>query len=170
MGRGGSGAVDVNVLAPLRSASAVDAHVLARLGDAVARLRALDPSAWVTGLSPAGARAVWVAAIDALAAPDAARELPGIAPAVLAVIGSANVFSAPLEWMAGAWARGVRVRVKPASGHEAIVHAMAGCLPDGEGTHAVQVHCYAGGDAVADTTEAVAGGWAREPGIIAIGV
>ncbi len=150
MGRGGSGALDVNVLAPPGSASAVDARVQARLGDAVARLRALDPSAWDTGLSPAGARAVWAAAVDALVAPDAARELPGTVPTVLAVIGSANVFTAPLEWMAGAWVRGVRVRVKPASGHEAIVHAMAGCLPDGEGTHPVQVHCYAGGDAVAE--------------------
>ena len=150
MGRGGSGALDVNVLAPPGSASAVDARVEARLGDAVARLRALDPSAWDTGLSPAGALAAWTAAIDALAAPGAARELRGIAPSVLAVIGSANVFTAPLEWMAGAWARGVRVRVKPASGQEAIVHAMAGCLPDGEGTHAVEVHAYAGGDAVAE--------------------
>ncbi len=132
--------------APPWSTSDVDRPAHARIAGAVARLRTLDPSTWDTGLSPEGARVAWAGAVDALAAPDAARTLPGRAPRVLAIVGSANVFTAPLEWMVGAWARGVAVRVKPASGHENIVRAMASCLPAGEGTHAPEVHVYAGGD------------------------
>ena len=137
-------------LLPPWSTSAVDPLVHGRIHGAVGSLRALEPAAWDTGLSPAGARAAWGVALDALAAPDAARALVGTPPQAIAIIGSANVFTAPLEWMVGAWARGVRVRVKPASGHEGFVRAMAACLPEGEGTRAPEVHAYAGGDLAAE--------------------
>lgn len=91
----------------------------------IARLRALDPAAWGTGLSPENARACWAGALDALDPAVLAAPVPGRAPRAVLIVGSGNVFTAPLPWMLHLVARGVRVLIKPATGHEIAVRAMA---------------------------------------------
>ena len=108
------------------------------------RLAAVDAAGLGTGLSPAGARAAWAAAIEGAASADASRPLPGRAPHTVAIIASANVFTAPLEW---AWAlsqRGVRVILKSARGLAPVGETLATYLPG------VEHHPWRGGDVEAE--------------------
>jgi hypothetical protein len=107
-------------------------------------LAALDPADWGTGLSPANARACWAAAISCIGPDALANPLPGTPPRRVLIIGSANVFTAPLEWMVMLAARGVPVRIKPATGQEAAARAMAACIPG------VEVREWRGGDEAAE--------------------
>src|SRR5688572_23607379 len=124
----------------------------------IARLAALDAAAWDTGLSPAMARACWSAALSCIGPEALARVVPGTPPRAVLLVCSGNVFTAPLEWMVMLAARGVRVIVKPATGHEAAVRAMAGCVPGAE------VREWVGGDEAAEATAV-----AEADGVIAFG-
>ena len=74
----------------------------------------MDPCAWNTGLSPAGARLAQEVAVD-LALADS-LERPGCTPPSTLVIWCAsNVFTAPLEWTALFCALGSRVVLKAPS-------------------------------------------------------
>ena len=112
-------------------------------------LRALDPSAWGLPLSAANARATWVDAVDALEAADrqeaVTTPLPGTPPRRVVIVCSANVYVAPLPWLAQLCLRGVEVRLKPARGQELAIRAMAGCFPGTE------VRVWRGGDVEAET-------------------
>jgi hypothetical protein len=91
----------------------------------LAELAALDPAAWATGLSDANARACWAAAVADLDPAALTAPVAGTPPRAVLVICSGNVFTAPLPWLLHLAARGVRTLVKPASGQEASVEAMA---------------------------------------------
>lgn len=121
-------------------------------------LAALDPSSWYTRLSPENARACWAAALSCITPEALAAGVPGTPPRTVLILCSSNVFTAPLEWMAQLSVRGVHVRVKPATGHEAAVHAMASAIPN------VEVVEWTGGD-VASEAAALAG----VDGVIAFG-
>jgi len=110
----------------------------------VERLRALDPTAWGLPLSPENARRTWTDAVEAVASADCTSPLPGVAPSRVLLIGSANVYTALLPWMAHLSGRGVPVRVKPARGQAAAIEAMAGCFPG------VEVRAWTGGDEAAE--------------------
>jgi hypothetical protein len=124
----------------------------------LARLRELDPARWDTGLSDAGARAAWEDAIEAVEVVDLTAPRSGTPPRRVAIIGSANVFTAPLPWMLHLAGRGVAVRVKPARGQEDAVRAMA------EAIGGIEVRTWRGGDVMPEA-EALDG----VDGVIAFG-
>lgn len=93
------------------------------------RWAAMDPSAWDTGLSPAGARRALAEASEAVLAADLQRLLPAdrlfIPPRELLIWCSSNVFTAPLEWTAAFVALGSRVTLKAPSASPASTLALA---------------------------------------------
>lgn len=119
-------------------------------------LRALDPTAWGLPLSAAMARATWADAVDACAAAPVDRP-DGVPPRRVAIVASANVYTAPLGWMVQLRRLGVEVVVKPARGHAAAVGAMARAV-------GAEVRAWTGGD-----LEAEARGLADAEGVIAFG-
>lgn len=127
------------------------------LASVIARLRALDPTAWGFGLSPENLRTTWVDAVDALERADVDSPLAGTAPRRVLLIASANVHVAPLPWMVHLGARGVEVRVKPARGQLAAVQAMAEII-------GAEVTPWVGGD-----IDAEARAMADVDGVIAFG-
>ncbi len=108
------------------------------------RLRALDPADWPTGLSSAGSRAAWLAALSCIGPDALARSIPGTPPRAVLIIASGNVFTAPVEWCVQLAHRGVRVLLKPATGQESIAHAIATAIPG------VEVRTWEGGDLAAE--------------------
>jgi len=94
--------------------------------DALCRL---DAAKWDTGLSPANARACWAGALSTLGAEGRPRVDRGRAPRAVGLIASANVFTAPLEWLVQLAARGVPTLLKPARGQTGMAEAWAGCIP-----------------------------------------
>lgn len=90
-------------------------------------LGALDPSAWSTGLSDAGARFAWQVACDALTddALDVAWARGGEPYRAAAFVAARTVFTAPLEWCAVLLGRGTEVRVKHPRGHGGAARALA---------------------------------------------
>lgn len=84
--------------------------------------------------------------------------MAGRAPRTVAIVCSANVYVAPLPWLAQLTLRGVAVRVKPARGQEAAIRAIAACFPRTE------VHVWKGGD-----VEAEAAALRDVDGVIAFG-
>ncbi|MFZ5475601.1 MAG: acyl-CoA reductase [Myxococcota bacterium] len=122
------------------------------------RLAQLDPAAWDTGLSPENARACWQAALSCVTPEALTGPVSGTRPDAVLIVCSGNVFTAPLEWMLLLAARGVRVIVKPASGQEAAVRAMAACIPG------VEVREWQGGD-----VEAEAAAMREVRGVVAFG-
>jgi hypothetical protein len=127
------------------------------LPNALAALAALDPADWGTGLSPEGAREAWGAAVAELDPEALAAPVAGHAPRAVLIVCSGNVFTAPLPWMLHLAARGVRVLVKPATGQEAAVRAMAAIT-------GAEVREWRGGDA-----DAEAAATAEVDGVIAFG-
>lgn len=119
--------------------------------------RRLDPAAWDTGLSPANARLCWQTALDALDAPLPAPPA-GRPPRRVLLIGSANVFTAPIPWIYLLHMLGVQVRVKPARGQQAVVEALA------DGVEGVEVRVWSGGD-----TDAEADAMTDVDGVMAFG-
>jgi hypothetical protein len=107
---------------------------------ALERLAALDPTGWGTGLSAENARACWDATLGDLDRNAILAPLDARPPAAVLIVCSGNVFTAPLPWMLHLRARDVRVLVKPASGQEAAIDAMAACIPG------VEVRRWRGGD------------------------
>lgn len=91
----------------------------------LAPLLALDAADFDTGLSPSNARAAWNEALALAAMADTTRSLPGRPPGAVAIIASANVFTAPLEWAYQLAARGVRVVLKAASAQGKAASALA---------------------------------------------
>ncbi len=102
-------------------------------------LARLDAASFDTGLSPENARACWLDALELADQADLARPLTGTAPRAVAIIASANVFTAPLEWAYQLAARGVRVVLKAASRQQGSAAALA-ALPG------VEVRSWLGGD------------------------
>ncbi len=144
------------MIAPAWRDAPVDPDALRTANAMLERLAGLDPCAWGGGaqpprnaprvpqLSAEGTRAAWRAACDAFHAEDFARGVPGAAPRRVLIIASANVFTAPLEWMLHLAARGVAVRVKPARGQLDIVTALAATLdPTGR---RIEVSPWSGGE------------------------
>lgn len=107
-------------------------------------LRALDPTAWGTGLSPANARASWDAALSCFDPDALARPVTGTPPRAVLIVASRNVFTAPLEWLLHLRARGVRVLLKPARGQVAACRAMADAIGG------VELREWHGGDVEAE--------------------
>ncbi len=107
-------------------------------------LRALDPAGWGLPLSDAMAAVTWAEAVDALEAADLAAPVAGRAPRRVAIIASANVYTAPLPWIAQLAAHGVEVVVKPARGQLAAMTAIAACFVG------VSVRPWIGGDVDAE--------------------
>lgn len=107
---------------------------------AIARLRALDPTGWGHGLSAAAAEHTWRDAVDALTRADLVGPVPGAPPRRVLLVASANVYVAPLPWIAHLAGRGVEVRVKPARGQLDAMLAIASCFPG------VTVTPFVGGD------------------------
>lgn len=103
-------------------------------------LRTLDPVQWNTGLSPENARVCWTEAIDALARAQVDIPLSGRAPQKVLIIASANVFTAPLPWLALLSQQGVHIRLKAARGLLPVAQAMATAFPQ------VEVQDWRGGD------------------------
>lgn len=119
-------------------------------------LRALDPTRWELPLSPAMARATWDDAVAACAvAPVDAP--PGRAPRRVAIVASANVYTAPLGWMVQLRRLGVEVVVKPARGHLLAAQAMAAAV-------GAEVRAWRGGDVAAEVA-----GLADVDGVLAFG-
>ena len=121
-------------------------------------LRALEPAGWGLPLSDTMAAITWAEAVDALEAADLAAPVPGRAPRRAAIIVAANVYTAPLPWIAQLVARGVEVVVKPARGQLAAITAIAGCF------RGVSVRPWIGGD-----LDAEAAALADVDGVIAFG-
>jgi hypothetical protein len=115
----------------------------------LAPLALLDAADFDTGLSPENARHAWSVALRCASCADLDRPLPGTTPAAVAIIASANVFTAPLEWCFQLVARGVRVVLKAASA-QAGAAAAIGQLPG------VDVRRWTGGE-LADEARALAG-------------
>jgi hypothetical protein len=125
------------VTVPAWAESPVEAAALDAATAMLERLGRVDPCSWGGGappprnappaaaLSAAGTQAAWHAALDGMVPEDFARRVPGAPPGRVLIIASANVFTAPLEWMLHLAARGVDVRVKPARGQLEAVQAMA---------------------------------------------
>jgi hypothetical protein len=139
----------------------VDAQVRARVVAMLAELRACEPAAWATGLSIEGARAAWEAALAGLDPDDTSRRVDGRPPRRVGIVCSGNVYTAPLEWTVALVARGVDVVLKPASGHEVVVEAIAHAIEAGVAAAAraddgvrrggrVAVRCWHGGDVDAE--------------------
>lgn len=110
---------------------------------ALERLAALDAAEFDTGLSPETARACWSTALACADLADLSRPLQGSPPGAVAIIASANVFTAPLEWAYQLAGRGVRVLLKAASSQRASAAAIGRI----EG---VEVDHWQGGDVVAE--------------------
>ncbi len=119
----------------------------------LAALAALDPAGWATGLSDANARACWAGAVADLDADALTAPVAGTPPRAALIVCSGNVFTAPLPWMLHLRARGVRTIVKPATGQEIAIRAMA-ALVDAEvrewrgGEEAAEAEAMAEVDAV----------------------
>lgn len=96
--------------------------------DALARL---DPTTWGTGLTPPMARRAWATTLERFTAPRTRADLRG---ATVLVVGSANVYTAPLPWLVHLAGAGARVLVKPASGQEAAVAAMVAAVVSAGGS------------------------------------
>lgn len=96
------------------------------------RLRNLDPSAFDTGLSPAGAGAAWNAALEALSdeALERAAEAPGVPWSSATFIAARTVFTAPIEWLALLLGHGTAVRWKSAAGARVSAQAIAAAAED----------------------------------------
>ncbi len=133
---------------------------------ALARLAALDPTGWSTGLSEANARACWAAALDALDPDTLLAPVAGTRPGAVLVVCSGNVYTAPLPWLLHLVARGVRVIAKPASGQEASVRAMAGAIG---APGLLEVRTWRGGDRGEDDSAAEAATLAEVDGVVAFG-
>lgn len=129
----------------------------------LARLAALDPAAWGTGLSPENARAGWASAVGDLDAAALLAPVSGTQPRGVLLICSGNVFTAPLPWLLHFAARGVPTIVKPASGQEAAVRAMAGAIGG------IDVRVWRGTDATAADLAAEAAALAEVDGVMAFG-
>lgn len=110
---------------------------------ALERLAALDAADFGTGLSPANARACWATALAGADLADIARPLPGRPPRDVAIIASANVFTAPLEWAYQLVCRGVHVVLKAATAQRASAAAIGRI----EG---IDVQHWQGGDVAAE--------------------
>jgi hypothetical protein len=123
----------------------------------LAALAALDPAAWGTGLSSENARACWGVAVADLDAATLAAPVAGNAPRAVLIVCSGNVFTAPLPWMLHFAARGVRTLVKPATGQEHAVRAMAALT-------GAEVRVWRGGD-----LDAEAAAIAEVDGVMAFG-
>jgi hypothetical protein len=128
------------------------------LSAALAHLGALDPAAWGTGLSEANARACWTAAVGDLDPVALSAPVAGRPPRAVLIVCSGNVFTAPLPWMLHLAARGVRTLVKPATGQEAAVAAMADAIGG------VELRAWRGGN-----VDAEAAALAEVDGVIAFG-
>ncbi len=122
----------------------------ADLSAALARLGALDPADWPTGLSAANVRACWDGALADLDAVALTSPVAGTPPRAVLIVCSSNVFTAALPWMLHLRVRGIRTLVKPASGQERAIEAQA------EAIGGVEVHAWQGGDVRAEA-EALAG-------------
>ncbi len=109
----------------------------------LARLAALDAAEFGTGLSSQNARACWSTALACADLADNRRPLPGTRPRAVAIIASANVFTAPLEWAYQLASRGVHVVLKAASAQRASAAAIGRI----EG---VEVQHWRGGDLAAE--------------------
>ncbi|MDP2308669.1 MAG: acyl-CoA reductase [Pseudomonadota bacterium] len=119
------------------------------VASAIARLAALDPAGWGTGLSDANARACWAAAVGDLDPAALTADVAGTRPRAVLIVCSSNVYTAALPWMLHLAARGVRVIVKPASGQEAAIEAMATAIGDlGDGR--IEVRSWRGGELAAE--------------------
>lgn len=105
--------------------------------DALARI---DAATLGTALPPAHARAAWALAIEGARSVRTELELLGPAPRAVALVASANVFTAPIEWVWALSARGVRVVLKSARGLAAVGEALAAALPG------VEARDWRGGD------------------------
>jgi hypothetical protein len=138
----------VSPVLPHWASAPVDPALLRVAMQVLLRLRACDPSVWGTGLSSAGARAAWAAALDALSPDMLARKLPGALPRRVGIVCSGNVFTAPLEWTFALTLRGVEVVLKPATGQEGSVAAIAAALSGLPGR--VHVRAWRGGDETAE--------------------
>ncbi len=132
------------VARPAWASAPVDPALQARAEQTLERLRACSPEVWATGLSAAGARYAWEAALTGLESDDLARRLVGAAPRRVGIVCSGNVFIAPLEWVVSLALRGVDVVLKPATGQEAAVHGMVAALSGLPGR--VEVAMWRGGD------------------------
>lgn len=108
------------------------------------RLAELDAAPLSPTLSPANARACWAAAVDGARRVDLGRALPGPLPACVTIVASANVFTAPMEWVWALGSRGVRVILKSARGLTAVGEALAVALPN------VEHRAWRGGDEAAE--------------------
>mgnify|MGYP003393948598 CR=1 FL=1 len=95
----------------------------------LSRLAQYDAAPFAPELSPENARSCWTFALHCAATADNDRPLSGHAPRCVLLIASANVFTAPLEWAWQLSQRGVRVVIKAAREHSAVVHALAAELP-----------------------------------------
>ncbi len=123
-----------------------------------AALRALDPAGWGLPLSDPMARVTWTEALDAVDLADLGEVVVGRAPRRVAIVASANVYTAPLPWAVHLAARGVEVVIKPARGQVAAMTAIAACLPG------VTVRPWTGGD-----VDAEAAALADVDGVLAFG-
>lgn len=113
------------------------------MSPALEPLATLDPAAFDTGLSPENARACWSTALACASMADLSRPLPGSPPGAVAIIASANVFTAPLEWAYQLAGRGVKVYLKASSAQRASAAAIGRI----EG---VEVGHWRGGDVAAE--------------------
>lgn len=132
------------VARPAWASAPVDPALRACAEATLERLRACGPEGWATGLSAAGAKHAWDAALAGLVPDDLARRLEGAAPRRVGIVCSGNVFIAPLEWTFSLALRGVDVVLKPATGQEATVHGMVAALAGLPGR--VEVAMWKGGD------------------------
>lgn len=124
----------------------------------IARLAALDPTGWDTGLSEPNARACWAGAVEDLDPAALIAEVAGSQPRAVLIVCSGNVYTAPLPWMLHLAARGVRTIVKPASGQDAAIRAMAAAIGG------IEVRPWHGGDVAAEE-----GALAEVDGVMAFG-
>ncbi|MDP2313758.1 MAG: acyl-CoA reductase [Pseudomonadota bacterium] len=126
-------------------------------------LAGLDPAGWGTGLSEANARACWAAAVGDLDAAALVTPVAGTPPRGVLIVCSGNVYTAPLPWMLHLAARGIRTIVKPATGQEAAVYAMA------EAIGGIEVREWRGGDPGPKDIAAEADALAEVDAVLAFG-
>ncbi len=107
-------------------------------------LAEIDAARLATGLSDAGARLAWRYALSGLSSQFLERRPAGPPPRRVVIIASANVFTAPLPWLAWLSAWGVPVTLKPARGHRLAMEAVAAAL------RGVELRPWRGGDLEAE--------------------
>jgi hypothetical protein len=95
----------------------------------LAALAKLDAAVFSPDLGPANARACWRFALEGAARVDLQREVSGTLPSTVLLIASANVFTAPVEWIWQLTSRGVHVILKAAREHEQVARALAAHFP-----------------------------------------